>query len=549
MRRSHKRLLAFLVVLPLFVVGLACLYMLGMDQFEGSERGFGESLEWVTETMTSTGYGRDAKWNHPVMIGFVITVQFTGVFMILMVFPVFVVPFIEERFEGRLARVLPPLNDAIVIYCYGAPVATLVDEILRAKIPIVILEEDEATARRLRDRGLNVVHANLEDEDPNLAALKNARAIVANGGDNANAVLTLSARESGFEGPLLVLVENPARRSPMMRAGATATFTPSHVLAAAIAAKASSKISPRVSGAHSLGRHIEIAELRVHATSSLAGKTLADADLRRKTGATIIGQWVGGTLQEQPSASATVRPGTILVALGTQESIVRLGEIARPIREDGPLIVVGKDEVASKVTEFLRDCGEEVLTVAGPSTDDDASSLTGDPLDQDLLRRAGVIGARAVVISLSSDSATIFASAVIRDLAPETPIIASVRRAENVGRMHRAGADFALSVSQVAEQVLARPILGEDNVELESHLKIVKAQAGELEGASPIGGRVRERTGCSIVAIERGDEVIVDFGGEFAIATDDEIYVCGAAEAVTRFFEHYPSCRITSRDA
>ncbi|MBS1241025.1 MAG: potassium transporter Kef, partial [Gemmatimonadetes bacterium] len=109
-------------------------------------------------------------------------------------------------------------------------------------------------------------------EDPDLSNLVGARGLVLNGNDNDNAAMTLSARYHGFTGPIVALVEDPQRRPPMQRAGANAVFTPDHVLAAALAARASARISPRVAGVQHLGQHLEVAELRLRADSPLAGK-------------------------------------------------------------------------------------------------------------------------------------------------------------------------------------------------------------------------------------------------------------------------------------
>ena len=51
----------------------------------------------------------------------------------------------------------------------------------------------------------------------------------------------------------MALIDNPNRRGPMQLAGATAAFTPNHVLAAAIAVRASAKIGPRITGIQPLG--------------------------------------------------------------------------------------------------------------------------------------------------------------------------------------------------------------------------------------------------------------------------------------------------------
>jgi K+/H+ antiporter YhaU regulatory subunit KhtT len=42
-----------------------------------------------------------------------------------------------------------------------------------------------------------------------------------------------------------------------------------------------------------------------------------------------------------------------------------------------------------------------------------------------------------------------------------------------------------------------------------------------------------------VVAVERGDEVLVDLGPGFRFAAGDSVYVCGSAEAARRFAEAY----------
>ena len=56
-------------------------------------------------------------------------------------------------------------------------------------------------------------------------------------GRNRNAALTITARQLGFTGDILGLVENPLHRQPTILAGATAAYTQRHVLGAALAAR------------------------------------------------------------------------------------------------------------------------------------------------------------------------------------------------------------------------------------------------------------------------------------------------------------------------
>lgn len=533
MRRSSRRLLLLIAALPVTLVVLAFLYMLGMRYLEGEPRGFWEAFEWAGETITTTGYGADAKWHHPVMSAFAVATQFVGVFMTFLVFPVFLIPFFEERFEGRLPTRLPQRPGTVLVYRWGPAVATLVDELTRERIPVVILEPDVAVARRVHDRGRTVVHADLELDDEVLGDLRGVRGIVANGADHQNAVLTLSARQRGFTGPIIALVDTPSRRAPMTRAGASAVFTPRHALAAALAAKASVKISPRVSGERRLGDALEIAEVRVHRGSALVGATLAAAKLRTATGATIVGTWRNGELETPPAPDRALEVGAILVAAGSREAIARLGDLTTPVARSGRFQVLGHDETGRKVAEFLRDAGEEVTVVddhAGAGVD-----LVGDVLDPELLRRAGIDHAQAVLLTMESDSETTFAAAVVRDLVTDAAVIASVDNADHVARVHRAGADFVLSIGQVAGQLLSFQILGEEAVSLQPQIKVVTTQAGGLAGQPLRVARVRERTGCLVIAIERAGAVVVDFPADFVVDADDVVYVSGTPATLAAY--------------
>ena len=541
MRRSTRRLVMLIVSLPLVVLATAWIYQLGMSHLEGQPRDFNTCLEWAAETITTTGYGRDAEWSHPLMTLLVIAVQFTGVFLIFLIFPVFLIPYLEERFEGRLPTALPKLAGHIVIYRYGAAVESLVRQLEHDKVPFVIFEEDENVARRLHERGRKVVYGKLADDDADLSGLRDARGLIANGDDFDNAVITLSARNQHFTGQIICMVAHPKRREPMLRAGADAVFTPLHVLAAAVAAKASTKISPRVSGAQILGRDLEISEVRIHPTSSLAGRSLIEGQVRVKTGATVIGEWIDGELVAQPDPHAPLAIGSILIAAGSHESIVKLGQLATPVANEGPFVIIGFGKVGAKVRQLLLDAGEEVVVIAGEALH--GVDFVGDPLDQDLLEKVGLERARAVILTLEDDSATLFAAAVARAMAPEAAIIAAVRRADNVARIHRAGADFALSVGQVAGQLLAFQLLGEESVSIQPQIKVARTAAGELAEVSLMSSRIRERTGCSVIAVERGDELIVEFGEEFIVAVNDIVYITGTTDAVGEYYELFPATR------
>ena len=150
---------------------------------------------------------------------------------------------------------------------------------------------------------------------------------------------------------------------------------------------------------------------------------------------------------------------------------------------------------------------------------------------------------QAVLLVMERDSETTFAAAVVRDLVGDAVVIASVDNPEHVARVHRAGADFVLSVGQVAGQVLSFQLLGEDAVSLQPEIKVVKTRAGALAGQRLRAAQVRQRTGCLVIAVERGAEVVVEFPDDFVIAADDRVYVSGTPATIAAYFAAVPGSR------
>jgi Trk K+ transport system NAD-binding subunit len=154
--------------------------------------------------------------------------------------------------------------------------------------------------------------------------------------------------------------------------------------------------------------------------------------------------------------------------------------------------------------------------------------IVGDVLDESVLERAPVAAARAVILALESDNATLLVAKVVRKYAPDVPIIAAARALENVERI----------VSQVAGQLLSHHVLGEA-VSLQPRIKLAKVPPGGLAGRHPLAAEIRERTGCSVVAVERQGEILFDFPSDFEISGDDALYLCGTGNAFSRYREAF----------
>src|SRR5258706_9824148 len=157
MHRSTRRLIGLALGLVLFLIASALLYEEGMARLEGTHRSFWESFEGAAETLSTTGYGHDDHWASRTMVVFVVVVQFAGVFLVFLIVPIFLVPFLEERFERRVPRIPPRMTNHVVVYRYGPAVETLLQRLADHDVASIVVETDESAAPAGIERGLSTV--------------------------------------------------------------------------------------------------------------------------------------------------------------------------------------------------------------------------------------------------------------------------------------------------------------------------------------------------------------------------------------------------------
>lgn len=545
MNRSWWRL-ALLGVFILVTLSLVALgYRFTMSHFEGQERSYLHAISWASETLTSTGYGSvDGQWNHPLMVAFVVAAQFIGQGTLLVAFPFVVIPFFEERFELRLPRSLPRLRDYVLVYHENYVLDSLIDILEEHGVPVVVYEEDECVAKGLRERGRRVVFGDLRNDATAPKRLKNARAIVANGSDHANTSMVMWARERGFHGPIYAMAASTSHARPLVLAGASQALSPNQVLAAALASKASIKLSPPIMGLDTLEGALAPAQIRIGTKSRLAGTRILDAQIREQTGAIVIGVSDPGKIDFSRRRDREISAGSVIMALGTPASLEDLGRVANtePVYLEGPILVIGHGTVGSHVAHSLREVHEHVVVIdrkAQPGVD-----MVGDALEPTLLKNAGLERARAVVVALSADSSSILASALIREIAPSVPIIARVNRREETHRLYRIGVDFALSFGDVASDMLVPLILQSASPDAQALLKVRALEPGHASGMTLAQAGLFEKLRCNAIAIRREGDLMIRLDPSVVLEASDILYVCAEERELVAFCERFDSTPI-----
>lgn len=223
-----------------------------------------------------------------------------------------------------------------------------------------------------------------------------------------------------------------------------------------------------------------------------------------------------------------IEPGSILEIAGDTASLDRAAAMigSRFLRRRGPFLIAGFGEVGRKVHELLCDAGEEVRVVEREASD--GVDIVGNVLDPSVLERAALHECRAVVLALNSDDATLFATVIARDAASDVTVIARVNHSRNIENIYRAGADFALSISDISGEMLSARLLGRVARSRDEHRQVVRVIASARH---PLRDLPLRQHGCSLLALKRAG-VFPPITAETFVEPGDELYVCGSAEAV-----------------
>ncbi len=228
--------------------------------------------------------------------------------------------------------------------------------------------------------------------------------------------------------------------------------------------------------------------------------------------------------------------GTTLEVLATQGR--EMFKVARWRRSmDEHVVVIGYGTKGRSAVDTLRKNGvdTEKIVVVDPSSTalgeahaDGLAVVTGDATRREVLRRAGVTRARQVIITTDRDDSTVLATLNVRQLNPDTYVVAAVREADNVELVRQSGADSVVTSSDAVGRLLGlsslSPSLGEVMEDLLSYGKglevaerdLLVREVGKQPQALPdqVIAVVREGTvhryyDPAVTQLVRGDRLVV----------------------------------------
>jgi Trk K+ transport system NAD-binding subunit len=286
-----------------------------------------------------------------------------------------------------------------------------------------------------------------------------------------------------------------------------------------------------------------IAEAPISGTPMI-GRTLADGWLRTATGLTVVGLWERGKF-DVPHPSRTLESTTVLVLAGSEDQLARFTELTAIYNlADMPVLILGGGRVGRAAALSLSERGISYRIVEKDPTrvKDPKNTIVGSAADLEVLEAAGIREAPTTVVTTSDDATNIYLTIYCRRLRPDMQIISRSNLERNVSTLHRAGADFVMSYASMGANAVFNLLEQDDVVMIAEGLDVFRCPVPrDLIGRTLREAGVREKTGCSVLAIETGDETIVNPPPDRPLpdAHGAELIVIGTTESERRFFQTY----------
>ena len=538
--RRDRRIVYYLTGLVILVLVYAAVYNVLMSRLEGVDQPIFASLEFVAQTMTTTGYGQDSgHWSHPVMYLFVVLTQVSGIGIGFFTLRLIIIPLFtgaEVNLDDRLSR----KEDHVVVCEYRRDSAVLLDELEELGIDYVLISSSEADARDLSDEGYAVIHGSPQDASAfERASIDRARAVITDAGAaNVNTILTVRSVRPDVE--IIALTDDSDLRDVLRSTGADSVLSPHGVLGHRLAEKAVSSFSAELTDTIDLGADTEVTEIPVAHGSRLIGTRIRDSGIRERTGANIIGAWIDGELQLPPDPDAVIRPNTVLLVSGGHEALEAFSEATRrrrPLEKHERIILAGQGEVGRAARSVVEEAGIDFVTI--DVEERDGVDVVGDAGSRAVLQEAGIERADAIVVGLPDDSTTLMTTVLARSLTPDIEILVRVSDVDATRKALSAGADYVLSIPQVSARMVVRELRGEDVIAPATQIRIVRVSAAPFAGTTLAESSIYEETGCRVIAVEddSGPSVAVDPHQQFT--GDEQLTLVGSDEAVQRFRKHF----------
>ncbi len=329
---SHVDVKRQRVVLRSIALGLSVLGMGTVGYMVIEDQSALKAFYMTTITVTTVGF-REAFPLSPAGQAFTMLLAFGGVGVILLIASEFARAMLDtdiRRMIGirRDLTMIKKLSNHIVVLGYGR-MGHAVVEVLRARgVAFAVVDLDPERCRDLEEEHQPVVRGDAtQDEVLRAVGVARARTLITCLADDAhNVYAILLARQLNPDITVIARAVEDGAEERLRLAGADRVLNPYRVGGTRLAITALKPTVTDFLDASLSGSSIELelAEVVVHPSSDLAGKTLAGAEVRQRFGIIVVALKRGEESIFNPGPDERIEAGDVLVALGPIQALERI---------------------------------------------------------------------------------------------------------------------------------------------------------------------------------------------------------------------------------
>jgi voltage-gated potassium channel len=238
----------------------------------------------------------------------------------------------DYRRQKKMNKEISLVTDHVIICGYGRVGATAAASLRRGDTPCVIIEVKPKAVDRAIDDGMLVVEGDAtRDETLIEAGIATAQSVIASVASSSdNLVITLSAKAIRKDISVTARAVDHETEKKLTLAGADAVVTPERVggdrMAALSTQPGLAEFIETV--VRDTATELRIKRFIVSDTSDVVGQSLSQIDLRKDSGAMVIGVCAEGEpMRVNPDPSQPFRPGDAVFGIGSENQLVHLQDI------------------------------------------------------------------------------------------------------------------------------------------------------------------------------------------------------------------------------
>ena len=544
-RRNIRTLAEFLLVLGLFIVAYSVIFHFLMA-LEGRDYSMITGFYWTLTVMSTLGFGDITFVSDPGKI-FSIIVLLSGIVFLLIMLPFafiqfFYAPWLEAQSKSRAPRQLPEqIAGHVIITGYNPIAIALVRRLSQYGHDYVILVPEVAQALDLVDQGLQVLVGELDDPDTYVRArIDSATLVLAINDDMKNTSIAFIVRGIAPQVPIAANADSQNSVDILTLAGCNHVFQFMNMLGQALAR--------RTLGRRALANIIyRSGELAIAATPAmqtrLVGRTIGELGLRQQLGVNVVGLWNRGQFI-LPRVDSVIEASSVVVVAGSEIQLANYDNYIGGIScAEAPVLILGGGRVGQATAAALREEGIDYRIIEKSSRVGELMErvIVGSADDHDTLVKAGIRDAPSVFITTHSDEMNIYLTIYCRRLRPDIRIICRSNLDRNISVLHAAGADMVMSHASMAANNIINLLSPGKVLILTEGLNIFRHRVHlNLAGKTLVSSNIRRDTGCSIIAIRRRGETMINPDPAFELDANDEMIMIGTAESEHLFTSMYP---------